>query len=104
MTGSRQDNPERSQAVLLACIAQSAGFRSVPCAAGLSTGFWVRVRPAALGRRDQDSRCLFRVGSGRSEKIEAAVRRNFFWYVRSGRYTGRPRHVPSTAAMADDQT
>jgi hypothetical protein len=41
------------------------------------------------------------VGSGRSERIEAAVRRNFFRYVRSGRYTGRPRHVPSTAALAE---
>ncbi|MCB1934181.1 MAG: hypothetical protein KDI45_17155, partial [Candidatus Accumulibacter sp.] len=44
------------------------------------------------------------VGSGRSEKIEAAGRRNFFPYVRSGRYTGRPRHVPPTAALADEQS
>jgi len=44
------------------------------------------------------------VGSGRSEKIEAAVRRNFFPYVRSRRYTGRPRHVPSTGAPAENET
>ena len=39
-----------------------------------------------------------------AEKTEAAVRRNFFRYVRSRRYTSRPCYVPSTAASAEEES
>ena len=42
-------------------VPMSAACRCVPSAAGPPTGACVRVRQAALGRRDQDSGCLFRV-------------------------------------------
>lgn len=42
-------------------------------AAGHSPGTCVRVRPAALGRRDRESEGLFRVGSTNSSPTRAAI-------------------------------
>jgi len=44
------------------------------------------------------------VGSGRNEKIKAAVRRDFRPYVRLTIHTGRRRCAEPTAALADKQT
>jgi hypothetical protein len=63
--GSRWGEPARSQALLRASIALMAARRRVPSVAGPPMGDCEGVRPAALGRRDRDGLCLFRVASGR---------------------------------------
>ena len=61
--GSRSGEAARSQALRYASIALFAACRCAPSGAGPPTRACVRVRPAALGRRDLDSECPFRVGS-----------------------------------------
>jgi hypothetical protein len=60
---SRRGEPARSQCAVLASIAPRTSRRCVP-SFGPTGGAWVRVRPAASGRRDQESRCRFRVDKG----------------------------------------
>jgi hypothetical protein len=69
--GSRSGEPERSQTLRHASIALSTAHRCVPSVAGPKTEACMGVRPAASGRRDQDSECPFRVVSRHScEAIE----------------------------------
>jgi len=70
--GSRWGEPARSQTALRASIALMAASRRVPSVAGPPTGDCEVARPAASGRRDQDGRCLFRVGIGLSHELRAA--------------------------------
>jgi hypothetical protein len=72
--GSRSGEPARSQTLRYASIALSTAHRCVPSGAGPTTEACVGVRPAASGRRDQDSECPFRVGSHLSDQQAAVIR------------------------------
>ena len=61
--GSRSGEPAPSQALHYASIALSTAHRCVPSGAGSTTKTCVGVRLAALGRRDQNRECPFRVDS-----------------------------------------
>jgi hypothetical protein len=88
--GSRRGELARSQALLRASIAMSAARRCVPVAEGPPTGAYVRVRPAALRRRDQNGGRLLwvdhrrPVDDARSQVCARSCRSPLEWQVRVG--------------------
>ena len=92
----RSGEPARSQALRRTATALSTACRGAPSGARPTTGACVPVRPAALGRRDQDSECLFRVGSVSSRLSDAVVQPRSCSGRRSPPANDRCRRAPTS--------